>query len=257
MRKFCLVVLFNAQGALPGNFPPARLLSQHSRIGRSWLVGNLGLHCGLLLWRSSGGNLGFQKAESGGWETFGLFVGRPRFPQTCSGSRHSQQAREIHPSCMSTRPSERDCDSDGSWEFVEGEPLELTPSKGPPPFHLLDSESLSTVGDWKPRDRISRAFEFGRKDCLAAFGAAYQPARDSFPLASNFYVVLYDPSGDWPKVTQSLARFYNHVKVASGKKGASFASPWRPGVVSRGFASEAEARAYVCGAQCLYPKNKF
>ena len=119
MRKFCLVVLFNAQGALPGNFPPARLLSQHSRIGRSWLVGDLGLHCGLLLWRSSGGNLGFQKAESGGWQTFGLFVGRPRFPQTCSGSRHSQQAREIHPSCMSTRPSERDCDSDGSWEFVK------------------------------------------------------------------------------------------------------------------------------------------
>ena len=65
---------------------------------------------------------------------------------------------------MSTRPSARDCDSDDSWEFVEGEPLELTPSEGPPPFYLLDSESLATVAHWKPRDRITRAFEFGKKD---------------------------------------------------------------------------------------------
>ena len=153
--------------------------------------------------------------------------------------------------------------SDGSWEFVEdgareSKVQEFFPSKKEPPFELLQEESLEKAGPWDPRQRISRAFAFGQLDCRSVLEGRFQPKRDSFPLQSNIYVVLFDSeTGDWPRYTWSLARFYQTVKKVGKGKSARREDPWREGVWSRGFASQAEAKAYLAGAQCRWPSAPF
>ncbi len=146
----------------------------------------------------------------------------------------------------------------GEWEFVEAnEPpqIELSPAVGPPPLHLLRRSRLGTAGEWTPEARIRRAFELGQSDSKAALDGSVQSARDELPLRSTVYVVLYQPSGDWPKVVRDLGSFYLLVKEKSGSKPPNRASPWKPGIYSRGFPSEVEVEAYLLGASCQLPKR--
>ncbi|CAE7290791.1 unnamed protein product, partial [Symbiodinium sp. CCMP2592] len=74
-------------------------------------------------------------------------------------------------------------------------PLELIPSPGPVPLYLIRRSRLSTVGIWTPEKRIERAFEWGQRDSAAALNGDFLESRDSFPLSSTVYVVLYDSNG--------------------------------------------------------------
>ena len=135
------------------------------------------------------------------------------------------------------------------WEFVDVEEPpkpELSPAEGPPPLHLLGRSRLCT-----PEARIRRAFELGQGDSRAAL----EGTRDELPLRSTVYVVLYQPSGDWPKVVRDLGSFYSLVKEKVGSKPPNRASPWKPGIYSRGFPSEVEVEAYLLGASCQLPRK--
>ena len=144
------------------------------------------------------------------------------------------------------------------WEFVDVEEPpkpELSPAEGPPPLHLLGRSRLCTAGAWTPEARIRRAFELGQRDSRAALDGTLQSARDELPLRSTVYVVLYQPSGDWPKVVRDLGSFYSLVKEKVGSKPPNRASPWKPGIYSRGFPSEVEVEAYLLGASCQLPRK--
>mgnify|MGYP001820771650 CR=1 FL=1 len=145
------------------------------------------------------------------------------------------------------------------WELVGEVPREeLVPATGPPPLHLLRRGRLSTVGEWTPARRVERAFELGRADGQVALDSGWQSARDNFPVRSTvYYVILYDPVGEWPRYTRSLRSFYLAVKDCPQGREPGRASPWRRGVVSRGFASIVEAEAYLEGASCRLPREEF
>ena len=86
-------------------------------------------------------------------------------------------------------------------EVVREPPLpELTVAEGGVPRHLLEGERLACGGTWTVASRLSRAFDLGKSDCRAALeGLPQEPALpDQFPWRSRIYVILYDPSGDWP-----------------------------------------------------------
>ena len=148
----------------------------------------------------------------------------------------------------------------GEWELV-GEsgdpPRELEPSVRAVPLHLLRRSRLSTVGDWTPQRRIERAFHWGQTDAQSALDGAVQQRRDEFPLSSCVYVILYDPNGQWPRVTRSLSRFYAATKIVRSGETASRFSAFKPGIVSRGFASLVESEAYLLGASCQWPSEEF
>ena len=76
-------------------------------------------------------------------------------------------------------------------------------------------------------------------------------------MRSSVYVILYDPTGEWPRYTRSLQRFYEAVKDCPAGRTADRTSPWRRGVVSRGFPSIVEAEAYLEGASCRLPRREF
>ena len=163
---------------------------------------------------------------------------------------------------MRLRPGTSSGHDEAGWEVVEppvpdlppGQALELVPATGPPPLHLLRRSRLSAVGEWTPEKRLARAFEFGLSDAQAALDGAYLASRDNFPVASCVFIILYDPSADWP---ESLGRFYLAVKQASGKGQPSRASAWKPGIVSRKFPLLVEAEVYLLGAGCYYPSKEF
>ena len=165
------------------------------------------------------------------------------------------------------RPAEgrnQDGESEGEWCLVEGPPetgptegLELVVATGPAPLHLVRRSRLSTVAGWTPEDRIRRAYRLGQEDCQVALDSGYQSAKDSFPVSSAVYVVLYDPSGDWPRYTRTLSRFYEAIKEPLAGRKPDRHSPWRRGVVSRGFPSIVEAEAYLEGASCRFPNAEF
>ena len=131
--------------------------------------------------------------------------------------------------------------------------LELQPSEQGPPLHLLQRSRLSTVGEWTPERRIIRAFEWGQRDSRAALDGAFQGSRDPFPISSSVYVLLYDPSGDWYRVFKFRSKFYETVKQVGGKAPAGRDTPWRPGVVYRGFASLVEVESNLLGGSCHCP----
>lgn len=147
------------------------------------------------------------------------------------------------------------------WDLVsapEEKGLELEVETGPPPLHLVKRSRLATAGVWDPTSRIVRAFEFGKSDCLAALEQRPQEAADTgFPLRSQLYVILYDPTGDWPRYTNTLCTFYRAVKVPEPGRKPDRQSRWREGVVSRGFPSLVEAEAYLLGARCRLPSEPF
>ena len=116
---------------------------------------------------------------------------------------------------------------------------------------------MGTAGTWSANDRILRAFDFGKQDCIAALESTLQLPRDQFRLSSRVFVILYDPSGDWPRYTKSLQAFYNAIKIQEGSRVPDPRSPWKPGIVSRGFASISEAEAYLAGASCRLPREPF
>ena len=151
----------------------------------------------------------------------------------------------------------------GEWEVVEApsleapSELELVVATGPAPLHLVRRSRLSTVGGWSPEDRIRRAYQLGQGDCQAALDSSRQAPRDSFRVASSVYVILYDPNGHWPRFTRNLQRFYEATKAHSEGRKPDRQTPWRPGVVSRGFPSLVEGEAYVLGASCRWPSEEF
>ncbi len=155
----------------------------------------------------------------------------------------------------------KDDDEEEEWELVaeeaREEPLELVVATGPVPLHLLRRSRLQPLQGWSPEERIRRAFEWGQKDTQAALEGVAQLPQDSFPIRSCIYVILYDTTGDWPKVTRSLQKFYEAVKIPCRGKAPSRHTPWRSGVVSRGFPSQVEAEAYLLGGQCQYPRKEF
>jgi hypothetical protein len=145
-----------------------------------------------------------------------------------------------------------------AWELVGDAPREeLVPATGPPPLHLLRRGRLSTVGEWTPARRVERAFELGKADGQVALDSGWQVARDNFPVRSAVYILLYDPTGDWPRYTRSLQRFYQAVKDCPPGREPGRTSPWKQGVVSRGFPSIVEAEAYLEGASCRLPREEF
>ena len=94
-----------------------------------------------------------------------------------------------------------------------------------------------------------------KKITQAALEGIAQLPQDSFPVRSCVYVILYDTTGDWPRVTRSLQKFYEAVKIPCRGKAPSRQTPWRSGVVSRGFPSQVEAEAYLLGGQCHAPSR--
>ena len=162
-----------------------------------------------------------------------------------------EAAPSDHQNSASSGPSE--------WEVVEEilEKGELAPSRHEPPLHLLRRSRLSTVGEWTPERRLVRAFDWGKADAQTALDSSFSGRQDKFPLASAVYVILYDPSGEWPRYTRSVARFYAAVKDVKEGKVANRSSPWRPGIVSRGFPSLVEAESYLLGATCQLPSAEF
>lgn len=136
---------------------------------------------------------------------------------------------------------------------------ELVPATGPAPLHLLSRSTLGTVGGSPPitpEDRIRRAYQFGQRDSQAALDGEIQLPNDQFPLSSRYYVVLYQPSGDWPKVLGNLREFYKVVKEQRGDRSPDRQSAWKPGIYSRGFPSKVEVEAYLWGASCRYPNER-
>ena len=155
-----------------------------------------------------------------------------------------------------------DAEAAAEWEVVEAsgaapERRELEAAVGEPPLHLLRRARLTTRGDWTPERRIERAFTFGQRDSVAALEGCYQEARDDFPISSSVYVILYDPTGEWPRYTRSLSSFYQATKITQPGERAHRGSPWRRGIISRGFASIVEAEAYLFGASCRLPSREF
>lgn len=151
-------------------------------------------------------------------------------------------------------------DEEQGWELVsEGREseLELVVSTDPPPLHLLRRSQLRQVQGWTPEDRIRRAYRFGQQDTQAALDSGIQPPKDDFPVRSSVFVVLYEPSGNWPRYTRSLDRFYEAVKIPLRGTAPNRRSNWRPGVVSRGFPSIVEAEAYLAGGRCHLPREEF
>ena len=143
-----------------------------------------------------------------------------------------------------------------SWELVEEE-VELAVSTGPVPYHLLEGARLLASGAWTPRQRIERAFDFGKTDAAAALFSYPQAPSGSFPLRSQYYIILYDPQGNWPRYTRNLQSYYRDVKIYKKGEVPGRLHAFRELVVSRGFASLPEAQAYVEGAQCRWPKEPF
>ncbi|OLP96619.1 hypothetical protein AK812_SmicGene21120 [Symbiodinium microadriaticum] len=119
-------------------------------------------------------------------------------------------------------------------EATEDKPVELVPSSDGAPLHLVRRSRLSTIGAWTPERRIERAFTLGQQDCQAVLDGTGQQAKDSFPIASAIYCILYEPSGNWPRITRSIQRFYEEVKVSTDGKAPGRYSQWRPGFYTRG-----------------------
>ena len=134
---------------------------------------------------------------------------------------------------------------------------ELVVSTSAPPLHLLRRGRLQPAQGWTPEQRSERAFQWGQRDTQAALDSSIQGAADNFPIRTCVWVVLYNPSGEWPRYTRSLQRFYEVVKISSGGRPPSRASPWRAGIVSRGFASIVEAEAYLAGGRYRLPSEEF
>ncbi|CAE7534355.1 unnamed protein product [Symbiodinium sp. KB8] len=137
-------------------------------------------------------------------------------------------------------------DDAAEWELVEApeegadEPLpELAPSRAGPPLHLLRRSRLAPRGDWTPEKRIVRAYELGQSDGESALEGGRQRPSEPFPFQNSVYVILYDSSGEWPRVTRSSKRYFEAVKDKTGR--------WKPGLVSRAFPSLVEAEAYCLG----------
>ncbi|CAE7292878.1 unnamed protein product [Symbiodinium microadriaticum] len=158
---------------------------------------------------------------------------------------------EINPG---REPASASSHDDREWEVVGepeadrvGLPLELVPASGPVPLHLLRRARLATRSDWTPQRRLERAFEFGKQDAECALEGRYQAPRDSFPIQTAVYVILYDPSGSWPRITRSSTSYFRAVQETRGV--------WRKGIVSRGFPSLVEAEAYLLGASCQLPNE--
>lgn len=149
---------------------------------------------------------------------------------------------------------------EGSWEVVDGfgvDQDELAVATEDPPLHLLRRARLAKAEDWTPEARIRRAFEFGQADTQSALDSIPQRAADRFPLRSTVYVILYDPSGQWPRYTRSLQRFYEVTKIPCRGVAPTRNTPWRAGIVSRGFPSIVEAEAYLAGGRCRLPREEF
>lgn len=135
--------------------------------------------------------------------------------------------------------------------------IELAAHPGPPPVDLLEEDPLEAVEGWSPEDRIRRSFSFGQQDALSALFQRFLVRGDRFPLQSTVYVILYHPNGNWPRYTDSLVSFYQEVKIVTPGQLATWSTPSIPGVVSRGFPSVVEAKAYVVGASCRWPNQAF
>lgn len=162
------------------------------------------------------------------------------------------EGADLAPSSTSGNHHEGD---DDEWELVEPSPQPLTVSSEPPPLHLLTHNKLVDLVGFSGEDRIRRAFRFGQTDCEAALLGSYQKPVDRFPLKSSFYVILYNPDGSWPRVIRDLATFYRVVKIETRGRAPDRSTPWKQGIVSRGFATQTEAEAYLLGARCPYPKE--
>lgn len=145
--------------------------------------------------------------------------------------------------------------SEPSATSAAAETPELVPAEGPAPLHLLNRSNLGAVPGYTAEERIQRAYRLGQEDCRAALLSGIQSASEGFPLANRYYVVLYQPNGDWPKVVEDLRSFYRLVKVQEGNREPNRASPWKEGIYTRGFASKVETEAYLWGASCQYPRR--
>ncbi|CAE7247502.1 unnamed protein product [Symbiodinium sp. CCMP2592] len=134
---------------------------------------------------------------------------------------------QIHPG---REPASTSSHGGREWEIV-GEPegesarlaVELVPSTGAVPLHLVRRARLASRSDWTPQRRLERAFEFGKQDAECALEGRYQAPRDSFPIQTAVYVILYDPSGNWPRITRSSANYFRAVQEPLGI--------WRKGIV--------------------------
>ena len=85
--------------------------------------------------------------------------------------------------------------------------------------------------------RITRAYSAGRSDALLRDGLCQYTDRISLSLEPKLYIVLraFDGSGPW-------------TAVGKGQYLACAGSPSRLPVILRGYATEAEGRAYAVGA---------
>jgi hypothetical protein len=109
---------------------------------------------------------------------------------------------------------------------------------------LLLARRLGDLGGLSGSQRIRRSYFLGRQDqevaLQAARGIAPFQRSDRIPgQRSSAYVVLRDGNGVGPFFTRSGAVFDTLVKVDR---------TWIPGTVSRSFASQSEAVAYIRGA---------
>lgn len=110
------------------------------------------------------------------------------------------EGADLAPPSTSVNHHEEDHDE---WELVEPIPQPLTVSSDPPPLYLLIQNKLVDLVGFSGEDRIRRAFSFGQTGCEAALLGSYQKPVDRFPLKSCFYVILYNPDRNWPKVMRS------------------------------------------------------
>ena len=110
------------------------------------------------------------------------------------------EGADLAPPSTSVNHHEEDHDE---WELVEPIPQPLTVSSDPPPLYLLIQNKLVDLVGFSGEDRIRRAFSLGQTDCEAALLGSYQKPVDRFPLKSCFYVILYNPDRNWPKVMRS------------------------------------------------------
>ena len=137
-------------------------------------------------------------------------------------------------------------------EATEDKPGELVPSSDGVPLHLVRRPRPSTIVAWAPDRRIERAFNLGKQDCQAALEGPGPQARDSFPIASAIYCILYEPSGNWPRITNS--------PVLRGSIRCQRAAKRRDGRLSGSLDSKPEGSPLwlkLLGATCRLPREEF
>jgi hypothetical protein len=108
----------------------------------------------------------------------------------------------------------------------------------------------STNVEWTARARIVRAYRAGlaAKNKLAGQQGPSVPSSPEIPFSVRYYVVLRGQHGAAPFWTSNRLRFLERVERSQSEGIA-------PGVVCQGLPSQAEADAFLLGAEQPWPEQ--